>query len=138
MQVPNLARQLSPKFNLWLVDQGAEILSPTNDWEVLRYRLNSELHIIYKNKHERLTYTNRSLDHMIEFTEAAQTDLGTRGRTVCRGPNLMTVPKGSNIADIVKGWGSATDSPREPAIHSQEPEGGDQPPADHHTRLPWE
>lgn len=45
------------KFHAWLKARGAEVLIPTNEWEVLRFRTNSGTSIIYRNKSDRLTFT---------------------------------------------------------------------------------
>jgi len=37
-------------FNAWLTARGAEVLPPTNQWEVTRYRANGETHVLYVNR----------------------------------------------------------------------------------------
>lgn len=36
------------KFKKWLIDRGAEILAPTNQYEVIRFKSNNKLGIVYK------------------------------------------------------------------------------------------
>jgi hypothetical protein len=38
------------EFEAWLIAAGAEILRPTNEWEVLRIRANAEVSVAYRNK----------------------------------------------------------------------------------------
>jgi hypothetical protein len=44
------------KFEAWLVERGAELLTPTNEWELLRFRTEKGVGIIYTNKHGQLTW----------------------------------------------------------------------------------
>lgn len=37
-------------FNAWLTARGAEVLKPTNEWEVTRFRANGQTHVLYVNK----------------------------------------------------------------------------------------
>jgi hypothetical protein len=138
VQIPfertNFEKHFRRPFGKWLIAKGAELRDPTNEWEVMRYALDGTVSIIYAKKRGMLNYTGDSFAHIQDFLDSQPI---TR-RWVCPGPNLMTIPKGSSIADIMKGWGSATDTAREPAIHSQEPQGGDEPSSDHHSDVPWE
>ena len=43
-------------FERWLVERGAELLTPTNEWELLRFRTEKGTSIIYTNKHGHLTW----------------------------------------------------------------------------------
>lgn len=42
-------------FIKWLEAAGAEILAPTNEWEVLRFRANGRTSIIYRRDHGRIS-----------------------------------------------------------------------------------
>lgn len=44
----------------FLGSAGAEILSPTNPWEVLRFKANCEIGIVYKNKNDNLTFVGQA------------------------------------------------------------------------------
>lgn len=46
-----------PALREWLEARGAQILTPTNEWEVLRFITNKGTSIIYKKKDGRLTFT---------------------------------------------------------------------------------
>lgn len=37
-------------FKKWIIDSGAEIMTVTNEWEILRFRCENGIGIIYKNK----------------------------------------------------------------------------------------
>ena len=50
----NLSKRL-PAFKAWLEQCGAEMLAPTNEYEVLRFKHNGQTGVIYKNKQGRLT-----------------------------------------------------------------------------------
>lgn len=55
----DLERRL-PAFRGWLFARGAEVLTPTNEWEMLRFRTNNGTSIIYKKKHGALTFTGEA------------------------------------------------------------------------------
>lgn len=38
------------KFKKWLIDRGAEILACTNEWELIRFKANGNLGIVYQNR----------------------------------------------------------------------------------------
>ena len=48
------------RFKNWLVANGSEILAPTNEWEVLRFRGDRGTAIIYRNAAGRLNWQNGS------------------------------------------------------------------------------
>lgn len=48
------------QFVAFLASAGAEILSLTNPWEVLRFRANCEIGIVYQNKHGNLTFIGQA------------------------------------------------------------------------------
>lgn len=58
-ELKDLESNLMP-FKAWLIARGAEVLSPTNEWEVVRFRTNEGVSIIYKKKHGALTFTGES------------------------------------------------------------------------------
>lgn len=49
-------------FEKWLVERGAELLTPTNEWELLRFRTEKGTSIVYTNKHGVLTWTNQAAE----------------------------------------------------------------------------
>lgn len=56
------------KFKKYVSERGAIILDPTSEWEVLRFRTQNGVSVVYKNKNGRLTYTGESIDAWAAFT----------------------------------------------------------------------
>lgn len=54
-------------FRAYVEAQGGEVLRPTNQWEVVRYRLSGLLHIVYTKANHHLTWTGSSADHYAAF-----------------------------------------------------------------------
>lgn len=48
-------RKRLPKIKAWLSSAGAEVLEPTNEWELMRFRANGHTCVVYVNKMDRLT-----------------------------------------------------------------------------------
>lgn len=48
------------KFKAWLCERGAEILTPTNEYEVLRFRSIKGTSIVYRDKRGSNTMTNEA------------------------------------------------------------------------------
>lgn len=65
-------------FAAWLARNGAEIGTPTNPYEVIRYRAyvasgnRAETHIVYAKESGLLTFTGSSRNHYIQFQTGAQ------------------------------------------------------------------
>lgn len=59
-----LAKRL-PALKDWLCERGAEVLEPTNEWEVLRFRAGYVTHVVYKNARGELTINMRT-HHIID------------------------------------------------------------------------
>lgn len=55
-------------FKLWLTRCGAEVLTPTNEWEVVRFRAGGETSIIYTNGRGHKTYTGAAAQAWEMFT----------------------------------------------------------------------
>lgn len=54
------ANQLRAKqefFTNWLTANGAEVLTPTNEWELMRFKDGGVTSVVYFNKHDRVTFT---------------------------------------------------------------------------------
>lgn len=45
-------------FNAWLTARGAEVLTPTSEWEVTRYRAAGQTHVVYVNKRGFITMSD--------------------------------------------------------------------------------
>lgn len=48
-------RKRMPKIKAWLSAAGAEVLEPTNEWELLRFRADGQTCVVYVNRLDRLT-----------------------------------------------------------------------------------
>lgn len=57
------------KFEEFLTARGAQILQPTNEWEVLRFRSMAGVSIIYRNAQDGLTFTGDSADAWNSFAK---------------------------------------------------------------------
>src|SRR5688572_23282963 len=64
-------------FAAWLAINGAEVGTPTNPYEVIRYKAHSavskraETHIVYAKESGLLTFTGSSREHYIQFATGA-------------------------------------------------------------------
>lgn len=54
-----------PTLKEWLRSKGAEVLEPTNEWEVLRFRADYVTHVVYRNAKDALTINMRTR-HIID------------------------------------------------------------------------
>ncbi len=64
--------QLNPKltaFKEWLKAHGVEIMTPTNEWEVLRFRCNTSTSIIYKDAKGKLNLQGRASEALNAFNK---------------------------------------------------------------------
>jgi hypothetical protein len=65
------------RFKKWVEARGGEILTPTNEWEVLRFTARGETSIVYRNKHGTLTYCGMAEELVIAFQNGETPDLAT-------------------------------------------------------------
>lgn len=54
-------------FKAWLSDQGAVLAEPTNEWELLRYKLAGATHIVWSKKNGALTWSPDAQRHQTAF-----------------------------------------------------------------------
>jgi len=54
-------------FEKFIVARGAQVLQPTNEWEVLRFRTHKGVSVIYRNSKETLTFTGDSFNAWQSF-----------------------------------------------------------------------
>lgn len=57
-----------PKFEAFLNAHGVEVLTPTNEWEVMRVIINDVVQVVYKNKKGQLSW--QGCDHLIRAFHA--------------------------------------------------------------------
>lgn len=56
-------------FELFIENSGAEMLTTTNEWEILRFRANGETGVVYKNKLNHLTFVGQAQNALDSFLE---------------------------------------------------------------------
>lgn len=64
------------EFKQWLQQQGAEVLAPTNQYEVLRIRARGRVHIAYKNKNSLTTWPDFLKECRHVFERGGRMDMG--------------------------------------------------------------
>tara|TARA_R110001632_G_scaffold75535_1_gene171911 strand:+ start:932 stop:1408 length:477 start_codon:yes stop_codon:yes gene_type:complete len=52
----------SDDFKSYLIENGVQILEPTNEWEVIRFEVNGNTSVIYKSNKGKLSYTGDSTE----------------------------------------------------------------------------
>lgn len=57
-------------FCAWLTGCGAEVLTPTNEYEIVRFRGNRGTSIVYRNERGHTTFTGESMDAWDAFRNA--------------------------------------------------------------------
>ncbi len=88
-------------FVSYLEAQGAVVLKPTNEWEVLRYQLaNQSKHIVYQKKTGRLTFTGWSNKHYRDFQRGWA--LGAPAPSSPRTEGKTRQPKGFQRTILVR------------------------------------
>ncbi|CAJ0719441.1 hypothetical protein LMG6871_02867 [Ralstonia edaphis] len=55
------------RFEAFLTERGAQILQPTNEWEVLRFKTSRGTSIVYRNARDGLTLTGESMTAWTAF-----------------------------------------------------------------------
>jgi hypothetical protein len=70
----NKAEQV--KLNNWLARQGAEVLLPTNPYEIARFIAHGGTHIIYVNGKGRISANGFALDAMTAYENGKSLDMG--------------------------------------------------------------
>lgn len=56
----NTLRRNADAFKNWLTERGAEVMSPTNEWELIRFRDGSVTSVVYFRKSGEVTFTGSS------------------------------------------------------------------------------
>lgn len=49
--------RLKPKFEQFVIDRGGEVLAPTSEWELVRFKANGLTAIIYRKSTEQVTFS---------------------------------------------------------------------------------
>lgn len=64
------------KFEQWLASQGAEVLAPTNAYELVRFRAHSAVHIVYTKANGNITANGFAMDAISAFKRKKPIDMG--------------------------------------------------------------
>lgn len=59
-------------FREWLIAKGAEMASPTSEWEVMRFKINDQMRIVYKNKRGVLTFVHHADVYLYSYLKEAK------------------------------------------------------------------
>lgn len=89
----NSLRKSLPALKTWLSAAGAEVLEPTNEWEVVRFRSNGDTSIVYTNKGGKLTFTGEAGIAVSAFKGAKGWRANERTKRRKVSPNISTLRK---------------------------------------------
>lgn len=76
-------RQLEPKlpaFKDFLAARGAEVLTPTNEWEVVRFKTRTGVAVVYRNSKGTITAAGPARDALEAFVSQGTWSAGVRTR----------------------------------------------------------
>ncbi|WP_026641146.1 HNH endonuclease [Bordetella petrii] len=79
------------KFIEWLVARGAQVLRPTNEWELVRFDCATGVAIIYGTAKGGATFTGGALKAWEAFKGNHAWDAGVRGKRVRMSPLIRTL-----------------------------------------------
>lgn len=68
----------------WIRHCGGEVLKPTNEWEIVRFRANGQVHVAYKNKHGRVSndkYISEAVKHFMAGRRVPMSAVKTKRQT---------------------------------------------------------
>lgn len=68
------------RFEAWLDQKGADVLAPSNEWEVVRFKDGNGTHIVYRNKNDRLRFTGDSHAAWQSFCNGGSWSPAKRGK----------------------------------------------------------
>ncbi|MFC3227373.1 HNH endonuclease [Marinibaculum pumilum] len=79
------------EFKTWLTDRGAEILAPTNPYEVLRFRSSRSVSVIYQNNKGRRSFTGEASDAFDAFKAGRKWTAGFNRRRYYGGEKARLI-----------------------------------------------
>jgi len=85
----------------YLKERGAEIIPPTNPYEVLRFRACGEIQVIYRDKNGAVTVPDAALKYVTWFERGEKLDL-SNPKTPER-PLVMPITANTNLRDHFAG-----------------------------------
>jgi hypothetical protein len=74
-------------FRDWLSANGAQVLEPTNEWELIRFKSDTGTSVVYKDKGDRLTFTGEAF----KAWEALKSGQGWRAMPATKRKKSSTV-----------------------------------------------
>lgn len=80
-----------PAIHTWLTAAGAECLSPTNPWEVLRFRAAGATHVVYFNKKDQVSMTDATREILNAFFQGTHWSAGVAVARRKRGVDETTL-----------------------------------------------
>lgn len=75
-----------PKFKEWLANAGCEILAPTNEWEVLRFKAGRKTSVIYQNAQGKLNLIQCDSAPLQAFLGGMSWSAGIASKRAARTP----------------------------------------------------
>lgn len=84
-------RKLLPKWQAWLAERGAEILKPTNEWELLRFRGTTGTSVVYATAKGSTTFTGEAAQAFDAYRSAAPWRAVPAKRTANGNANTRTL-----------------------------------------------
>ncbi len=64
------------KFKRWLVENGADVLAATNQWEFARFKAHDAVHIVYQNKRHQITASGFAQECLTAYTQGKGLKMG--------------------------------------------------------------
>lgn len=89
------------RFSAWVSARGGELLVPTNEWELIRFRGDGATSIIYTSKTGSRTYTGRAADAWAAF-EKGDTTFRLTGRAARPSLNKRRRERSVIITTLIK------------------------------------
>jgi len=82
-------RRLRPKFEQFLIDRGGEVLAPTSEWELVRFRANNLTAVIYTKANGRITFYGGSKEAWEAFIKQRSWTAGNKTRRKKGGQSVV-------------------------------------------------
>lgn len=79
------------KFRQWLIKSGAEILSPTNQYELLRFKAFGTIRVIYINTKDQVNFQHGSDDIYSDFLQKKTVNLCEVKKRLKRNSDIPTL-----------------------------------------------
>ncbi len=84
-------KKASAKFSAFLTERGAEVLKPTNEWELVRFNCAAGVSIVYGNARGGTTFTGASLAAWNAYRSGGAWSAGVAKKRKKRSPVVQTL-----------------------------------------------